>query len=64
MKPPWKQVKCDFNLYLLYEESEMMMCNDKDHMSALRLKKYKWKCSSQLCSNLYTLSIDGLHVHR
>ena len=24
MKPCWKQVKCEFNLYPLYEESEMM----------------------------------------
>ena len=24
MKPRWKQVKCEFNLYLLYEENDMM----------------------------------------
>ena len=24
MKPHWKQVKCEFNLYLLYEENEMI----------------------------------------
>ena len=37
LKPRWKQVRCEFNLYPLYDD---MMCNDKDHMSALRIKKY------------------------
>ena len=36
MKPRWKQVRCEFNLYPLYEENDSVY--DKDHMSALQIK--------------------------
>ena len=36
MKPHSKKVK--FNLYLLYEENDVMCIYDKDHMSELRIK--------------------------
>ena len=37
IKPRWKQVRYEFNLYPLYDENDVSVY-DKDHMSELRIK--------------------------
>ena len=37
MKPHWKQVRCEFNLYLLYEENEAMKPHWKQVKSEFNL---------------------------
>ena len=58
MKPDhWKQVKCKFNLYLVYEENDMMCIYDKDHMSALLIK-----ITSQVVIHLFGMTIRIIRV--
>ena len=52
MKPRWKQVKCEFNLYLLYEENNMMCIS-------CMLSVCVSVCLSVCQLNMYFVSLAG-----
>ena len=47
MKRNKKQVRCEFNLYPLYEENDVKCIYDKDHMSELWIRN---RSERDLCS--------------
>ena len=51
MKPRRKQVRCEFNWYPLYEESEMCVWLRSKSYVCTAEREYQWKWSSQLWSN-------------